>query len=173
MAIEAFDIAERYRSVGLPGLSAVTSGRPSLRLVETGTTEGQALAEIRPIAHCRTAREQSVLRHGEEVSARRAARHRVTVRRRRVALGLVTLGLLVGLALPVSVLGGRSPNAAATALPGAEDAGSHAVYVVQPGDTLATIARRIDPGHPAAMVRQLARETGSTTVVPGQHVPLP
>jgi hypothetical protein len=107
------------------------------------------------------------------VSRRRAARQQVKVRRHRLALGVLTLGLLAGLALPVSALGGSAPDSAATALAGAADAGSGVVYVVQPGDTLGSIAARVDPGDPGHMAIVLARETGSATVVPGEHLTLP
>ena len=41
------------------------------------------------------------------------------------------------------------------------------------GDTLASIATRADPAHAASLSEQLAREVGSTVVVPGEHVFIP
>jgi LysM repeat protein len=52
--------------------------------------------------------------------------------------------------------------------------GHGGVYVVQPGDTLWSIAVRVDPtGDPRPIVDQLAQEVGSDTVVPGEHLTLP
>jgi Tfp pilus assembly protein FimV len=91
------------------------------------------------------------------------------VRRRRVVLAFAlvafVLSLLSLLALPVRALGG-STLAQDPAAPGQE-------YVVKAGDTLGSIARRADPAHRVALVQQLARETGSTVVVPGEHLFIP
>jgi hypothetical protein len=87
------------------------------------------------------------------------------VRRRRVVLAVVVAVLLVLLALPVRALGGSTLAQAAPAQ-GQE-------YVVKAGDTLASIATRADAGDAAALTRQLAREVGSTVVVPGEHVFIP
>jgi len=91
------------------------------------------------------------------------------VRRRRVVLaavlGAFVLVLLILLALPVRALGG-STLAQDPAAPGQE-------YIVKSGDTLSSIAAQADPVHRASMVLQLARETGSTVVVPGEHLFIP
>ena len=91
------------------------------------------------------------------------------VRRRRVvlaaALGAFVLVLLTLLALPVRVLGG-STLAQDPAAPGQE-------YIVKEGDTLGSIAAQADPAHRGSMVVQLARETGSMVVVPGEHLIIP
>jgi nucleoid-associated protein YgaU len=93
----------------------------------------------------------------------------VEVRRRRTLLAL--MGLLLGaLALPLGGAGGHSHA------PGSASAGTgHPVaYVVRPGDTLWTIAERVDPtADPRPMVAQLAAQLGSDTVVPGERVTLP
>jgi LysM repeat protein len=48
------------------------------------------------------------------------------------------------------------------------------VYTVQPGDSLWTIAERLDPSaDPRPLVVQLAAQTGSATVVPGEKIDLP
>jgi len=91
------------------------------------------------------------------------------VRRRRVVLaavlGALVLVLLTLLALPVRALGG-STLAQDPAAPGQE-------YIVKAGDTLSSIAAQADPLHRASIVVQLARETGSTVVVPGEHLFIP
>jgi hypothetical protein len=99
------------------------------------------------------------------------ARRRVSpaVRRRRTLLAVTALAL-VGLALPLSGTGGAShptgPAPAAT--------GGPVSYVVQPGDTLATIVERVDPGvDPAPVVARIAGELGSAVVVPGERITVP
>jgi hypothetical protein len=179
MAIAAFERAEGGLAGGSRGPDGAgrrqSPGRPELRLVGTAPDgdEAATLAEITSIDARRSAAGALPLRHGAEVSQRRAARRRVVVRHRRVALAVLSVGLLAGLALPVGLLGGHAPDAAATALPNAADAGNGVIYVVQPGDTLASIASRVDPGHAGRLAHLLARETGSATVVPGEHLRLP
>ena len=92
---------------------------------------------------------------------------------REVSILLVWLALLGVLALPWGGAGGHT-----LATPGSAPVGGtvahHAGYVVRPGDTLWSIAERLDPsGDPRPVVAQLAAEVGSDTVVPGEHVVLP
>ena len=83
------------------------------------------------------------------------------------------LGILVLLVLPIRLFGGHPVGAAAATLHGST-AGHPVVYVVQPGDTLWSIATRIDPtGDPRPLVDRLAAQIGSDTVVPGEHLTLP
>ena len=91
------------------------------------------------------------------------------VRRRRVLL--VAMGLLLmALALPLSGTGGNShPIGSALA-----ETGHPVTYTVQPGDTLWSIAGRVDPAaDPRPLVARLASQIGSDTVVPGEHLVLP
>jgi hypothetical protein len=87
------------------------------------------------------------------------------VQRRRVVLGLVLVVLLVALILPISALGGR------TIAGSAPTAGQE--YVVQSGDTLASVAARVGGGNVVGIERQLAREAGSDVLVPGEHLLIP
>jgi Tfp pilus assembly protein FimV len=87
------------------------------------------------------------------------------VRRRRVVLGLAVAILLVLLALPIRALGGSTLAQAAPAQ-GQE-------YIVKAGDTLASIATRADPARATSLSDRLAREVGSSVVVPGEHVFIP
>lgn len=97
--------------------------------------------------------------------ARRAS---ARVRWRRVLLGALVTGLLVLLALPIGALGDKPLPTPTTPL----QAGSE--YVVRPGDTLWSIAERLDPtGDPRVVVAQLSAETGSDTIVPGERLHLP
>jgi hypothetical protein len=91
------------------------------------------------------------------------------VQRRRVVLGFVLVVLLVGLVLPISALGGRTIAGSVPA------AGQE--YVVQSGDTLASVAARVGGGSSGANIsaieRQLAREAGSNVLVPGERLLIP
>jgi nucleoid-associated protein YgaU len=98
----------------------------------------------------------------------------LTVYRRRRLLVAVTLGLL---ASALSLLGGELV-ARVTGTPGSavvEAAGEPEVYVVQPGDTLWSIAERITPDDRDIRhtVDRLAASTGGAMLQPGQRVVLP
>ena len=117
---------------------------------------------------------------GVDVTRRRARRAVVQRRRRAVVLTAVAAGLVCGLALPLSALGG-APALQHAALGGAP-APQHAfaaapgetVYVVRPGDTLWSIASRFDRGgDPRPLAEALAQETGSAVVVPGERITIP
>ncbi len=50
----------------------------------------------------------------------------------------------------------------------------HSVYVVQPGDTLWSIAERLDPqGDPRPAMTAMSNEIGHDTVRPGERLLLP
>jgi nucleoid-associated protein YgaU len=94
------------------------------------------------------------------------------VRRRRAGLAAVTLALMAVLASPLLGTSGHSPAAAGPGTPGSLSADR--TYVVQPGDTLWSIATRLDPsGDPRPLVAALAREAGGDTVYPGERLELP
>ena len=106
-------------------------------------------------------------RHGAWSSGRR--RPSIEVRRRRTLFAAMGL-LLVGLALPLSGTGGNS-HATGSAL---AETGHPFTYTVRSGDTLWTIAERVDPNaDPRPLVARLAAQTGSDTVVPGEQIVLP
>ena len=91
-----------------------------------------------------------------------------SVHRRRAVVAAVTVVaavLLILLALPLRQLGG-STLAQAQPTPGQE-------YIVKSGDTLASIAARADRADAGALTARLAREVGSTVVVPGEHIQIP
>jgi LysM repeat protein len=65
-----------------------------------------------------------------------------------------------------------SPNAAVSVTPAAADAAA-LVHVVQPGDTLWSIAATVAPGSdPRPIVDELARRSGGTGLQPGQRIAL-
>ncbi len=118
---------------------------------------------------------------GAAVPVRRAAeRSSQLVEVRRVALGLrrmsaacLSVGALVALWFGLSALTGA--RAASVVVP----AGSVATqggfrYVVQPGDTLWSIASGFEPGaDPRPLVDRLSAQIGGGTLVPGESLLLP
>jgi LysM domain-containing protein len=89
----------------------------------------------------------------------------VRVQHRRILLGLVVVGLFLLLALPIRAIGGHAIAGSAPV------AGQ--VYVVQQGDTLNSIAQRVQPHDAAALVQRMAGEVGSSSIVPGEHLLIP
>ena len=167
MAVALSPIPSRRRSRAEAPLRAVPARRarpgvgPYRPLPNTQTSEADP--------RCRPARPTRVGCSSERRTTRRGA----AVRRRRVLLGSVAAGLLVALALPWSGTGGQT-----LATPGAALAGGavapDATYVIQPGDTLWSLAVRLDPtGDPRPLVARLAAQVGGDTAVPGEHVILP
>jgi hypothetical protein len=93
------------------------------------------------------------------------------VRRRRTLLAVMGL-LLIALALPLSGTGGSSHTTGSA--PVETSVNGTGVYTVKPGDTLWTIAARMEPsGDPRPIVAELAKEIGSDTVTPGEQITLP
>lgn len=148
-----------------PAGPASPTGRPALRLVGGGGERraGEDL-DVRD-AGAPPPRVAPYLR--PSAGAKRATSP--AVRRRRLLLAVMGLAL-VGLALPLSGTGGRS-HATGSALAGI---GHQVGYTVRPGDSLWSIAERVDPtADPRPLVAQLASQTGSETVVPGERIVLP
>jgi hypothetical protein len=92
----------------------------------------------------------------------------------RLVPGALTLTVLAGVWYGAGALTGARP----AARPGVRAAGASLVpgarYVVQPGDTLWSIALRLDPsGDPRPIVDQLGAELGSSSLQPGEHLVLP
>ncbi len=97
---------------------------------------------------------------------RSARRHqRAVYRRRRVLAALVGLGLLLTIARAGATLGGSS-----LATPERFPHVQH--VVVEPGDSLWSIAQRAVPGHDVRpVVDKMAHELGTTTLTPGEVDP--
>jgi len=99
-------------------------------------------------------------------------------RRRRLLVGgllLLSVAAVLVLAqlIQAGIGGGPLTTTGAAAGPGMVPAGATA-YVVRPGDTLWTVAARLDPGRDERpLVDQLARELGGSALYPGQVIPLP
>ena len=105
----------------------------------------------------------------ERPARSRRRRPSLAVRRRRTLVVIMAL-LVVALALPLSGTGGHShPTGSAPA-----ETGVGTTYSVRPGDTLWTIAERVDPtGDPRPLVAKMAAQIGSDSVVPGERIVLP
>jgi hypothetical protein len=109
--------------------------------------------------------------HGPTVQRVRTARRRVSpeVRRRRAILAMMGLALAL-LALPLGGFGGPSHTTESALAANRQPV----LYTVKAGDSLWSIAQRMDPtGDPRPMVAQLAAELGTYTVVPGEQITLP
>jgi len=98
-----------------------------------------------------------------------------TYRRRRLAVALLALGVVVvaaraGVALGGSPLAAPERRPASSALP----AGGAASVVVEPGDTLWSIATRLAPADdPRPLVDELSDARGGAPLQPGERVRLP
>lgn len=115
--------------------------------------------------------EESDRRASSASPTRPAGTHRVSleVRRRRTLLAVMGV-LLVALALP---LGGAGGNSHATG-PAPAGTSGRSTYTVRPGDTLWSIAERVDPtADPRPLVARLTAQDGSDQVVPGQRIVVP
>jgi hypothetical protein len=112
-------------------------------------------------------------RQGPSLGERRNARARSRARRNRLAAGLV-LALAIGiLAVPGHVFGATTGAGLPSDLAGSSTLASGMDYVVQPGDSLTSIAAEMNPVDPAHARVLLVRELGSQVVVPGEHVLIP
>jgi hypothetical protein len=95
-----------------------------------------------------------------------------TYRRRRLAVLFAVVALVAVIGL-LATQGGSATTDVRVA-PGAEPVvPERAVYVVQPGDTVWSIARDLDPtGDPRALVDRIVALNGSAALQPGQRLRL-
>ena len=112
-------------------------------------------------------------REGPSLAQRRRVRARVRQRRQRLAAALVMAAALTILALPGHGYGATTGAGLSTDLANSSVLASGMDYVVQPGDTINSIARDMNPIDPAQARSLLVHELGSTVVVPGEHVLIP
>ncbi|HEX4866253.1 MAG TPA: LysM peptidoglycan-binding domain-containing protein [Acidimicrobiales bacterium] len=101
-----------------------------------------------------------------------AARRRAVYRRRRLAaLAVLTAAVVVVLLLANAVLAGPAGGGTPTSAAGTSAA---AVHVVQPGDTLWSIARELAPGADVRLtVDRLVALNGHAALQVGQRLALP
>jgi len=114
-----------------------------------------------------------VFREGPSLAQRRRIRARVRRRRQRLAATLVVLGALTILAIPGHVYGATTGAGLSTDLANSSVLASGMDYVVQPGDSINSIAHDMNTVDPAEARSLLVHELGSTVVVPGEHVLIP
>ena len=131
-----------------------TLGRPALRLV-TATSEPRTYLS------------------GPLVAQRRAARARMLQRRRRTLAALVIIAAVTLLAFPGLAFGTANNSGLSVDLQTGSQLSAGMVYVVQPGDTLASIAKQINPVTPSIAYRALKAQLHSSVVIVGEHVLIP
>ncbi len=110
---------------------------------------------------------------GPLVAARRASRARMRRRRRRSLLVLAVVVSLFVLMFPGHAFGGTGAAGLSADEIGAVGLTPGSLYVVQPGDTVASLARLVNPWNPSAAEVSLVRELHSSVVVVGEHVIIP
>ena len=150
-------------------IEVAAPSRPELRLVrfdpELWDNNERQLDQADRSLECRS--DPSLV--DASVGTRKRGASPAVLRRRLAAISLLA-ALVLGLALPVSALGGKPISTGTAPAPLV----SHTYYTVHPGDTLWSIAVRLNPnGDPRPLVTQLATETGSDTVLVGERIWLP
>jgi hypothetical protein len=88
-------------------------------------------------------------------------------------VGLVLIAALTVLALPGSVFGATTAAGLSGDLANSSVLASGMDYVVQPGDSVTSIAKDMNPTDPTLARTLLVRELGSSVVVAGEHVLIP
>ena len=117
---------------------------------------------------------ERTIRTGMDVTERRRRRVSARVRRRRMVGGIIGLALVTLLCLPIPALGTVTLSGKPTPGGTADGLADGSAYVVQQGDTLASIAHRINPnGNTAQLANQMAEQVGSRHVVAGERLILP
>lgn len=141
----------------LAGLPALSEARGSGARVETATRR----------AHLRLVPAEVITQQASPHPAmlRRAKRLRVArFRRRRIAVVVIALGIVVTANQAVGALGGSNFTQ-----PGRLPAVTS--YVAQPGDTLWSVAEQIAPGEdPRPVVDALIRARGGSDLYPGETI---
>lgn len=110
---------------------------------------------------------------GPSLAQRRLRREQRVARRRRVLVGAVLALATLVLAWPGHAFGGTTATGLSTDLATSAVLASGQSYVVQPGDTIASIAALINPTDPRAARRALVHELRSGVIVAGEHVVIP
>ena len=112
-------------------------------------------------------------RTGVPLSVRREARELRRKRRIRLYAGLVLAGALVILLMPGAAFGGVTGTGLSTDIASSAELASGMVYVVQPGDTLSSISKMVNPVSPQKARTVLAAQLGSSVVIAGEHILIP
>jgi len=112
-------------------------------------------------------------RTGVPLAVRREARELRCKRRIRLYAGLVLAGALVILLMPGAAFGGVTGTGLSTDIASSAELASGMVYVVQPGDTLSSISKMVNPVSPQKARTVLAAQLGSSVVIAGEHILIP
>ncbi len=137
-------------------MAAVLQLEPHYQLEPRYTDQGVPVRRLRLIESDRQHSPRSARSH-----------QRAVYRRRRVLAALVGLGLVLTVARAGAALGGSS-LATPERLPHVQQ------VVVEPGDTLWSIAQRAAPGHDVRpIVDAMERALHTDTVIAGQSIPVP
>jgi hypothetical protein len=123
--------------------------------------------------HLRLVSTLQVFRTGPSLANRRAARARMMKRRRRTLVAFALLLGLVILSWPGHAFGGETGAGLPTDLANSSVLASGMNFVVQPGDTVNSIARMMNPIDPKLARADLVRELDSSVVVPGERILIP
>jgi predicted anti-sigma-YlaC factor YlaD len=110
---------------------------------------------------------------GPSLALRREARARRLARRRRSLAGLALVLATIVLAWPGHAFGGTTASGLSTDLATSAVLAPGMDYVVQPGDSVNSIAALVNPSDPAAARVLVIRELRSDVVVAGEHVLIP
>jgi hypothetical protein len=143
----------------------------AMAAVEVVESESYVSPDSRP--YLRLVTTPQVFRSGPSLAQRRTARARMMQRRRRTLVGLgLALGVVI-LSWPGHAFGGVTGSGLPTDLANSSVLASGMVYVVQPGDSLSSIARSVNPVNPAQARADLVHELHSSVIVPGEHILIP
>ncbi len=112
-------------------------------------------------------------RTGVPLAVRREARELRRKRRIRLYAGLVLAGALVILLMPGAAFGGVTGTGLSTDIASSAELASGMVYVVQPGDTLSSISKMVNPVSPQKARSVLVAQLGSSVVIAGEHILIP
>jgi len=112
-------------------------------------------------------------RTGVPLAVRREARELRRKRRIRLYTGLVLAGALVILLMPGAAFGGVTGTGLSTDIASSAELASGMVYVVQPGDTLSSISKMVNPVSPQKARTVLVAQLGSSVVIAGEHILIP
>jgi hypothetical protein len=93
-------------------------------------------------------------------------------RRRTIAVAVVAVALVM-LAFPGLAFGSSNTSGLSIDLQTGSQLSAGMVYVVQPGDTVMTIAKQVNPVTPNVAYRALVHELHATSVVVGENVLIP
>ncbi|MGO9558921.1 MAG: hypothetical protein ACLPQS_06930 [Acidimicrobiales bacterium] len=93
---------------------------------------------------------------------------------RRLLPGAATLAVLVGTWFGVGAMASSAHSVSVVRIPGSVPVHGGLLYVAKPGDTLWSIANRVEPGaDPRPLVSELEAQLGGKILLPGDRLVLP